>query len=159
MRRLDHAAVAGHAMGVVNNVAARAGVGDQIDVFADLDTIAGDDPLASFRQIRDRYLAATDRQGALQVHVTSRLGDMTLDRFLGAMCADTLVHTWDVARGACVDDTLDPEAVRAVYAGYMIGFPETPRVAGRYATAIDDAGLAVRAGRADRLHGAATRVA
>ena len=42
--------VAGHAMSVVNNIAARGGVGTVVDPFADLDAIAGDDPLASFRR-------------------------------------------------------------------------------------------------------------
>jgi uncharacterized protein (TIGR03086 family) len=133
--------VAGHAMGVVHNVAARAGLGDVIDVFADVDSIAGDDPLSSLRAIRNRYLAATDRPGALQRQITSRLGEMSLDQFLGAMCSDTLVHTWDIARATGVDETLDPGSVRTVYAGYLAGFPSTAREPGRYGVAIDDAGL------------------
>ena len=48
--------VAGHAMGVVNNVAARGGVGALVDAFGDVAAIAGADPVESFRQIRDRYL-------------------------------------------------------------------------------------------------------
>ena len=41
---------------------------------------------------------------------------MTLDEYIGRMCPDTLVHTWDLARAAGVDDTLDPGAVSVVYA-------------------------------------------
>ena len=37
--------VAGHAMGIVNNIAARAGVGRVLDVFENLDGIAGDGPV------------------------------------------------------------------------------------------------------------------
>ena len=103
--------VAGHAMSVVNNIAARGGVGTVVDAFGDVAAFAGDDPLATFRGIRDRYLEATDRHGALQTRITSSLGEMTLDEYLGRMCADTLIHTWDVARAARVDDTLDPGAV------------------------------------------------
>ena len=55
--------VAGHAMGVVNNVAARGGVGALVDAFGDVAAIAGADPVETFRQIRDRYLTATDRRG------------------------------------------------------------------------------------------------
>src|SRR5688500_20344939 len=62
--------VAGHAMSVVNNIAARGGVGTAVDAFGDLDAIAGDDPLGTFRAIRDRYLEATDRPGALQTRHT-----------------------------------------------------------------------------------------
>lgn len=134
--------VAGHAIGVVNNVAARAGIGEVIDVFSDdLGAIAGDDPLSTLRAIRDRYLEATDRPGALRRQVTSRLGEMPLDEFLGAMCADTLVHTWDIARATGVDETLDPGSVSAVYAAYLAGFPATPREPGRYGVEIDPAGL------------------
>jgi uncharacterized protein (TIGR03086 family) len=108
--------VAGHAMGVDNNDAARAGEGTLIDAFADVAEIAGDDPLETFRAIRWRYLVATDRPGALQRPVTSSLGEMTVDAYLGKIGPDTLVHTWDVARATGVDARLDPAAVRAVYA-------------------------------------------
>lgn len=128
--------VAGHAMAVVNNVAARAGVGTVVDVFKDLDAIAGDDPLASFLPIRDRYLAATDRPGALQTRFTSSLGEVTLDEYLGKMCPDTLVHTWDLARAARVDDTLDPGSVTRVLAEWQQGDGPV-RAAGRYGDALE----------------------
>ena len=128
--------VAGHAMAVVNNVAARAGVGRVVDPFENLEAIAGDDPAESFRAIRDRYLLATDQQGALQRTVSSRLGEMTLDEYIRRMCLDTLVHTWDVARALEVDDTLDPGAVAAVYATCLAGLHTVPRELGRYDEAI-----------------------
>jgi uncharacterized protein (TIGR03086 family) len=143
--------VAGHAMGVVNNVAARGGVGAVLDPFDDVATIAGADPVESFRQIRDRYLTATDRRGALQTPITSRLGVMTLDEYIGLMCADTLVHTWDIARAAGVDDTLDRDAVRLVYAGYVARDPETMRQPGRYGAAVELGGADSSLSEQDRL--------
>ena len=143
--------VAGHAMGVVSNVAARGGVGAVVDVFGDVATIAGDDPVESFRQIRDRYLTATDRPGALQTPIKSSLGEMTLDDYLGLMCADTLVHTWDIARAAGVDDTLDPGAVRLVYAGYVAWDQETMRQPGRYGAAVELGGADSTLSEQDRL--------
>jgi uncharacterized protein (TIGR03086 family) len=128
--------VAGHAMSVVNNIAARAGVGTVVDPFRDLDQIAGDDPLASFRRIRDRYLHATDRQGALQTRITSSVGEMTLDDYLGRMCPDTLIHTWDLARAAGVDDTLDPGSVSLVLSDFLDGDGPV-RAPGRYAEALE----------------------
>jgi len=107
--------VAGHAMGVVNNIAARGGIGEVLDPFINVAEIAGPKPYDSFRRCRDRYLLATDRQGALQTMIKSRLGEMTLDTYIGKMCVDTLVHTWDVARGGGVDDTLDPDAVHTIW--------------------------------------------
>jgi uncharacterized protein (TIGR03086 family) len=127
--------VAGHAMGVVNNIAARGGVGTTVDAFGDLDAIAGDDPVAAFRSIRDRYLEATDRQGALQTWITSSAGEMTLDEYIGRMCPDTLIHTWDLARAAHVDDTLDPNSVSIVLAGFVEGDGPV-RSPGRYADAV-----------------------
>jgi uncharacterized protein (TIGR03086 family) len=129
--------VAGHAMSVVNNVAARAGVGRQVDVFADLAWWAGDDPAANFRAIRNRYLEATDQRGALQRRVRSRLGEMTLDRFLGQMCVDTLVHTWDVARATGVDERLDPDAVSAVLGELLARDSDLVRGPDRYADVVD----------------------
>ncbi len=133
--------VAGHAMSVVNNIAARSGVGTTVDAFGDLDAIAGDDPLASFREIRNRYLEATDRPGALQTRITSSAGEMALDEYIGRMCPDTLIHTWDLARAARVDDTLDPGAVSAVLAAFLEGDGPV-RAPGRYAEAVDAAELA-----------------
>jgi uncharacterized protein (TIGR03086 family) len=132
----DARQVAGHAMAVVNNVAARAGVGRVVDPFENLEAMAGDDPAESFRAIRDRYLLATDRQGALQRSVSSRLGHMALDEYIGKMCLDTLVHTWDVARALEVDDALDPGAVADVYATCLAGLQTVPREQGRYDEAI-----------------------
>jgi uncharacterized protein (TIGR03086 family) len=124
--------LAGHAMGVVNNVAARAGVGDNVDAFGDLDAIAGDDPVATFRGIRNRYLEATDQPGALQRTVTSSVGEMTLDRFIGMMIADTLVHTWDLAAAGGVAVELDPDAVRHVYDDYRNRDAAAMRKPGRF---------------------------
>ena len=129
--------VAGHAMSVVNNVAARAGIGRQVDVFKDLARWAGDDPATNFRAVRNRYLEATDQPGALQRPVTSRLGEMTLDRFLGQMCVDTLVHTWDVARATGVDERLDPDAVSAVLRDLLARDSDLVRGPDRYADAVD----------------------
>ena len=112
--------VAGHAMSVVNNIAARGGVGATVDAFGDLDAIAGDDPLASFREIRDRYLEATDRPGALQTRITSSAGEM--------------------ARAARVDDTLEPGAVTAVLGGVLDGDGPV-RAPGRYAKPVDADGV------------------
>jgi uncharacterized protein (TIGR03086 family) len=129
--------VAGHVIGVLNNVTARAGLGRQVDVFADLERIAGTDPLAAFRAVRRRYLDATDRQGALQRPVTSRLGNMTLDRFLGQMCIDTLVHTWDLARATGVDERLDPDSVELVLAEVLGRDSDLVRGPERYADALE----------------------
>jgi uncharacterized protein (TIGR03086 family) len=139
---------AGHAMAVVNNVAARGGVGDNVDAFGDVGAFAGADPAETFRHVRNRFLAATDRAGALQTTITSSVGEMTLDHFIGLMCADTLVHTWDVGRGAGIDVELDPDAVAYVYADYQSRDQIGMRKPGRFDAAID---LGDDASELDRL--------
>jgi uncharacterized protein (TIGR03086 family) len=119
--------VTGHTIAVVSNVAARAGIGELLDQFGDVAAIAGDDPVASFRAARDRYLLATDRPGALQVVVPSRLGRMTLDRYLAVMCCDTLVHTWDIATGLALPTDFEADALAFVRAEYAIRTVETMR--------------------------------
>jgi len=129
--------VAGHAMGVVNNIAAKAGVGEAVDPFGDVGAIAGDDPVESYRMIRNRLLDALDQDGVLEQMVTSRLGDRPMDAYLAAMTGDTLVHTWDVARAAGVDDTLDPELVRIVHESMVEEESPGMRTPGRYDPAVD----------------------
>jgi uncharacterized protein (TIGR03086 family) len=133
--------VAGHAMAVVNNVAARAGVGTMVDAFEGVGDTAGPDPAATFRDIRKRFFEAIDNPAAFDVVVESRLGTMSLDAYMEQMYGDTLVHTWDVARGAGVDETLDPEAVTAVYASYLARDMAPLRTPQRYddEVEIDDA--------------------
>jgi uncharacterized protein (TIGR03086 family) len=124
-------------MGVVNNIAAKAGVGEAVDPFGDVGAIAGNDPVESFRQIRNRFLEAVDQEGALQLMVQSRLGDRPMDAYLAAMTGDTLVHTWDLARAAGVDETLDPDLVRIVHASMIEEESPGTRTPGRYDPAVE----------------------
>lgn len=125
--------VTGHTLAVVSNVAARAGVGELLDQFGDVAAIAGDDPVASYRAARNRYLAATDRPGALATPVTSRVGDMPLDRYLAVMACDGLVHTWDLLVALGQPIRLEPELVRFVRDEYRIRDESTMRGPSMYA--------------------------
>jgi uncharacterized protein (TIGR03086 family) len=129
--------VAGHAMGVVNNIAAKAGHGEAVDAFGDVGAIAGDDPLASFRAIRNRLFEALDWEEALQTPVKSALGEMSIDEYLLRMTNDAVVHTWDIARAAGVDETLDPDLVEFVHASLIAGESPSLRSPGRYHDAIE----------------------
>ena len=124
--------VAGHAMAVTRNIAARASGGEVMDAFTDVAGIAGDDPVATFRTHRTHFLEATDRRGALQTTVASRLGDMTLDSYIEFMRSDTFVHTWDIAHGAGIEPNFDPQVVTVILDDYL-GRDMTPlRVPQRY---------------------------
>jgi len=52
------------------------------------------------------------------------------------MCPDTLIHTWDLARAARVDDTLDPGSVTRLLAEWLSGDGPV-RAPGRYGDALD----------------------
>ena len=103
--------VAGHAIGVVSNVAARAGLGVLCDPFGDTAAIAGDDVYTTWLQIRDRVLTALDQPGALQITFESTVGPMTIDGYIGMLTADALIHSWDIARATGGDERLDPAIV------------------------------------------------
>lgn len=106
---------AGHAMGVISNVRARITGEEPIDVFRDdPSAIAGDDPYATWYRIRGEVLEALDRPGSLQIEVAHTLGVMPIDTFITHMCADATIHTWDIARGAGVDERLDRDLVAFV---------------------------------------------
>lgn len=128
--------VAGHAMGVTRNIAVRAGGGVPGDAFENPSALAGADPLESFRAIRRSFLVSTDREGALRMPVKSRVGDMSVDSYMGFMRSDTFVHTWDIARGATIDFRFDPQLVSVVLADYRSRDMTPLRVPGRYDQAI-----------------------
>ena len=134
--------VAGHAMAVTHNIAARAAGGEVIDAFTDVAQIAGDDPIAAFRTCRAQFLEATDRRGALQITVASRLGDMTIDSYMAFMRSDTFVHTWDIARAAAIEPHFDPRVVSLILADYLARDMTALRVPQRYddeRSVLDDA--------------------
>ncbi len=108
--------VAGHAIGVVAVIPGRLGLGPEINPFEHVAEIAGDDPAASFRPIKQRTMRALDTEGALATTVRSSAGEMTLDEFLVPLGRDALVHAWDVAAATRLDVELDPDLVEQTLA-------------------------------------------
>ncbi len=132
--------VTGHAIGVVANVAARTGMGELVDVFADNPgRIAGDAPYTAWLEIRDRVLEALDQPGVLQGTIESSMGSMTIDQFIANMCADAAIHTWDIARGAGVDERLDASLVSYVDGIIRARDESVNRAPRRFTTALDTA--------------------
>lgn len=72
---------------------------------------AGDDPIVAWTTVVDDVLAALDRPGVVRREVRTFRADEPLDRLLAWNVVDTLAHAWDVARGAGVDDRLEPALV------------------------------------------------
>lgn len=82
---------------------------------------ADDDPLAAWVAARDQTQAALDDPSLAAVEFDGFSGRSTfeeaVDRFL---CFDLVVHRWDLARAAGVDDTIPPEDVAALQAATAV---------------------------------------
>lgn len=102
----------------------------------DVDAL-GDDPLAAYRTSTDACAAAfacpPDRM------LDYPLGVITAAQALAIRTADTVVHTWDLARAVDADEVLDGDLVRwldadldVIYAGLDVArhFADPPGVAG-----------------------------
>ena len=82
----------------------------------------GDDPLGAWEKLRDRTLEELDHPGALQRDVHEpfgpEFGSMPMDAFIGFMGADLVIHTWDLARTAKVDERLDAGLAKMAFAAW-----------------------------------------
>lgn len=74
---------------------------------------AGDeDLLAAFRAASEAVGAALADPSRATRTVSGMFGDQPFEELVGRLlCADTLVHTWDLARAGGQDDRLDADAV------------------------------------------------
>jgi uncharacterized protein (TIGR03086 family) len=69
----------------------------------------GDDPVTAFTASVTACAAAFSEDGALDRVVDYPLGKLSGRRALAVRTADSIVHTWDLARALGADDTLDPD--------------------------------------------------
>jgi uncharacterized protein (TIGR03086 family) len=106
--------VVGHVIGGAQMISATK-TGDTPN-FDPLDA-AGDDPAASYAAAREAALdTLTDEH--LNKTVQSPMGEMPLDQMIGMILTnDVLIHTWDLAKTAGMDITLDPQLVEDAYNG------------------------------------------
>jgi uncharacterized protein (TIGR03086 family) len=77
----------------------------------------GDDPLAAWATVRDTVQACLDDPVVATTTYTGFFGETTfeatVDRFYGM---DLVVHGWDLARAAGLDERIDPDEARRVLA-------------------------------------------
>jgi uncharacterized protein (TIGR03086 family) len=71
----------------------------------------GDDPVAAWHSASDAAVAAFAEDGALDRTVHLSFGDTPSVVYCAQTAGDMTIHAWDVARGAGLDDKLDPELV------------------------------------------------
>lgn len=79
------------------------------------DTALGDDVIGQFRRCAEELAAAFDEPGALDRIVAHPAMDMPAAQLLGFRIGDNLVHAWDLARAAGLDESLDDELVAMVW--------------------------------------------
>lgn len=71
--------------------------------------------------------------------VQSMFGEQTFAELVGgALCADTLIHTWDLARATGQDDRLDAAAIEAAQA-FLAPYGDAMRRPGGFGPAIEAA--------------------
>lgn len=85
-------------------------VGDRFD-----GDVLGNDPVRAWDDAAAAARAAFTQPGAVDrtVHLSS--SDSSAQHYLWQMTTDLVVHGWDLARGAGLDERLDDELVQVVY--------------------------------------------
>lgn len=118
-----------HSAGVHRNVAAM--------LTPPAEPAADADPAFAWRSASAAVAAALSDPERAATEVKSRVGVMTFEQMVGTLlCADTLVHTWDLARATGLDERLDPEAV-AVAHRFLLPRGEQMRVPGGFGPAVE----------------------
>ena len=105
------------------------------------DAVAGpsvdDDPVAAWTAVRDAMQAALDDPDTAQRPLDTPMGMMSLEQLVDRVgVADTLIHTWDLARATGLDETLDADEVRRVYEG-LLPNDERMRMGGAFGPKVD----------------------
>lgn len=100
-----------HLSGVHRNIAALAGP-------SHIEGLEGiQDPVMEWKAASGRISSMLADQAIANQVVSSMIGELPFAQLVETMlCADTLVHTWDLAKGAGLDDRLDPDLVEATFA-------------------------------------------
>ena len=104
--------VVGHVIAVPSYVESLArGIEPTLNPYGKLGNLTGDDPVGAWSVARESVLEAVNAPGVLGHTVKTFCGEETLDNALAWNVADTLAHTWDLARAGGVDDHLEDDLV------------------------------------------------
>lgn len=107
----------------------RSGAGVELPVGPSVDT----DPAAAWVTLSDGVQALLDDVELAQTPFSHpHAGDHPLEQAVAIFfIGDVFVHTWDLARATGLDETLDPDEVRAMLAG-VEEYDDALRVGGQY---------------------------
>lgn len=73
--------------------------------------VVADEPAASWKASLEEVLAALDHDGALRTVAMTPWGELAVEKFLGFVWVDPLIHTWDLAVAVGQEPALDPDLV------------------------------------------------
>lgn len=77
-----------------------------------------DDPIGAWTTMRDAILAVLADPAKSAFEFDSRAGKMSVEQSIAMIVTgDVLIHTWDLARAAGLDETLDPTEVHRMFEG------------------------------------------
>ncbi len=96
----------------------------------------GSDASASWHAAAAAALTAISADSALDRTVGLSYGEVPAEEYLRQVTADTVVHTWDLARAIGADEALDAEAVSQTLA-YLSPQAEAWRSAGAFGPAVE----------------------
>jgi uncharacterized protein (TIGR03086 family) len=91
-----------------------------------------DDPVAAWAAVDTLLRRALADPGVAGAERATPIGPSTFEQAVDQICTpDVLVHTWDLARAAGLDERLDPDEVRRLLPA-MAGADEAMRASGHY---------------------------
>ena len=126
------AQVAAHLIGGIRGFA-EVGEGGELRFDADLDADLGEEsPAGVYRAAIDRLLAAFAGPGRLDSTYSMPWGPTTGVQLIGFELIETVVHSWDIARGLGVELQVDDDVVRATLAGARLWVDDSVRVPGMF---------------------------
>jgi uncharacterized protein (TIGR03086 family) len=112
--------VIGHVLGAMKSVHSAATAGVMPKTWPK----PGTDPRGAWAKLRDQTLEALDQPNVLHKEAQTFFGPMSVDAFLAFMGSDLLIHAWDLARTAKVDERLDQQLCKEALAVWKT-FPDS----------------------------------
>ncbi len=123
--------VAAHVIGTHDRVLATLDGAEPNEVDADGDLAA------QWAVARSELQSALDDPARASKTVSGMFGEQPFSSLVGRLlCADTLIHTWDLARATGQDERLDPEGVSTAL-GFLLPIDEAIRRPGGFSAKID----------------------
>jgi uncharacterized protein (TIGR03086 family) len=96
-----------------------------------------DDPAAAFEHVRRAVHAALEDPEVAERGYEGVFGKSTFEKGVNQfLCADLVVHAWDLARATGQDERLDPDEVHALYEG-MLPMDEAIRAPGAFGPKVE----------------------